>query len=157
MISLDPDHPLSLPASQTRKTSLPGLRTLTGFLTKAQEAVRLEGEVSVMLTSDEGIRLLNQRFRKQNKPTDVLSFPSDMPGVAGDLAVSVETAAKQAAEMDHSLSAEIKILFLHGLLHLAGYDHEVDNGKMARREILLRKQLGLPVALIERAAKGAWR
>jgi len=132
---------------------LPGLRTLNGYLARAQAAVRLRGEVSVMLTSDEGIRLLNRRFRKKNKATDVLSFPAEMPGIAGDLAISVETALRQAVEMGHSLSAEIKILLLHGLLHLAGYDHEADQGRMARREAVLRKQLRLPVALIERAAK----
>ena len=158
MISLDPDHPLAFPVSEVRKTALPGLRTLNGFLAVAQAAVRLRGEVSVMLTSDEGIRLLNRRFRKKNKATDVLSFPAEMPGIAGDLAISVETALRQAEEMDHSLSAEIKILLLHGLLHLAGYDHEADKGQMARREIALRKQLHLPVALIERAAnQGAGR
>lgn len=132
---------------------MPGLRTLNGYLARAQAAVRLRGEVSVMLTSDEGIRLLNRRFRKKNKATDVLSFPAEMPGIAGDLAISVETALRQAVEMGHSLSAEIKILLLHGLLHLAGYDHEADQGRMARREAVLRKQLRLPVALIERAAK----
>jgi probable rRNA maturation factor len=153
MISLDPDHPLALPASEVRNRALPGLRTLNGYLARAQAAVRLRGEVSVMLTSDEGIRLLNRRFRKKNKATDVLSFPAEMPGIAGDLAISVETALRQAVEMGHSLSAEIKILLLHGLLHLAGYDHEADQGRMARREAVLRKQLRLPVALIERAAK----
>ena len=72
-------------------------------------------------------------------------------GMAGDLAISVTTALSQAAEEGHTLSTEIKVLILHGLLHLAGYDHEVDNGKMARRERLLRTRLRLPLGLIERA------
>jgi hypothetical protein len=72
-------------------------------------------------------------------------------GIAGDLAISVTTALGQAAEQRHSLSTEIKVLILHGLLHLAGYDHEADDGKMARRERVLRGRLGLPQGLIERA------
>jgi probable rRNA maturation factor len=72
--------------------------------------------------------------------------------MAGDLAISVTTAMGQAAGRGHSLSTEIKVLVLHGLLHLAGFDHEVDDGKMARRELQLRATLGLPQGLIERAA-----
>jgi probable rRNA maturation factor len=111
----------------------------------------------VLLASDETIRSLNRRFRGKNKATDVLSFPADTgtPGpeeIAGDLAISVPTARRQAAEQGHSLSTEIKVLLLHGLLHLAGYDHEADAGQMARRERLLRGRLGLPQGLIERSA-----
>jgi probable rRNA maturation factor len=72
--------------------------------------------------------------------------------MAGDLAVSVPTALRQAIEQGHSLSTEIKVLILHGLLHLAGCDHEDDEGQMARREGRLRERLGLPQGLIERAA-----
>ena len=85
----------------------------------------------------------------------MLSFPAPEPvarEVAGDLAVSVPTALRQAAEQGHPLSIELKVLILHGLLHLAGFDHETDNGKMARRERLLRGRLGLPQGLIERSA-----
>jgi probable rRNA maturation factor len=71
-------------------------------------------------------------------------------GYAGDLAISVPTARKQAVEQGHTLSVEIKVLILHGLLHLAGYDHEADEGEMARRERLLRTKLRLPPGLIER-------
>ena len=71
--------------------------------------------------------------------------------MAGDLAISVTTAMGQAAGQGHSLTFEIKVLVLHGLLHLAGFDHEVDDGKMARRERVLRARLGLPQGLIERA------
>jgi probable rRNA maturation factor len=168
MILLDPDldpdpaPPLkavkrkSAPAQSTDQ-SLPTARTLGRFLTQAQAAIRLRGQVTVLLTSDVAIRSLNRRFRGKNKATDVLSFPADAdaPGpekIAGDLAISVPTAQRQAAEQGHSLSTEIKVLILHGLLHLAGYDHEADAGEMARRERLLRARLRLPQGLIERAA-----
>jgi probable rRNA maturation factor len=133
---------------------LPSVRSLTGFLRHAQAAVRLRGKVSVLLTTDKAIRRLNRDFRGIDKATDVLSFSADtaMHGIAGDLAVSVPTAARQAREHGHSLAAEIKVLILHGVLHLAGYDHEVDDGQMARREQLLRARLGLPQGLIERSA-----
>lgn len=72
------------------------------------------------------------------------------PGVGGDLAISVETARRQAAEQGHALAVEVKVLLLHGLLHLAGFDHETDDGQMARRERLLRTRLRLPLGLIER-------
>jgi len=128
---------------------------LARFLAAAQQAVRLKGQVTVLRTTDEAIRGLNRKFRGKNKATDVLSFPAEGVGaeeIAGDLAISVTTALGQAAEQGHSLSAEIKVLILHGLLHLAGYDHEADSGQMARRERLLRARLGLPQGLIERAA-----
>jgi probable rRNA maturation factor len=127
-------------------------------LSKAQAAVRLNGQVTVLLTTDAAIRKLNRQFRGKNKVTDVLSFPAEGPlprspseEIAGDIAISVTTALGQAAEQGHSLSTEIKVLILHGLLHLAGYDHEADAGQMARRERLLRAKLKLPQGLIERA------
>ena len=94
---------------------------------------------------------LNRRFRGKNRPTDVLSFPSETPKLAGDIAISAEIAAANAAEMGHSPQTELKVLILHGLLHLAGYDHETDDGEMRTRETTLRRRLGLPVGLIERA------
>jgi probable rRNA maturation factor len=168
MILLDPDlDPDPSPKSTSVKHSvapappreirIPSARTLSRFLTAAQAAVRLRGQVTVLLTTDAAIRKLNRRFRGKNKATDVLSFPSEGPirgtgaeQIAGDLAISVTTALSQAAEQGHSLATEIKVLILHGLLHLAGYDHEVDDGKMARRERLLRSKLKLPQGLIER-------
>jgi len=167
MILLDPDlEPDPAPSTTTAKKMvasgplraekslrLPTARTLSRFLDEAQAAVRLRGEVTVLLTSDAAIRKLNRNFRGKDKATDVLSFPAEGIGaekIAGDLAISVPTARKQAAKQGHSLSTEIKILILHGLLHLAGYDHEADNGRMARRERLLRARLGLPQGLIER-------
>jgi probable rRNA maturation factor len=146
-----------LPKSKaaSRDIRLPSARTLSRFLAAAQQAMRLKGQVTVLLTTDAAIRKLNRQFRGKNKATDVLSFPSEglgAEGIAGDLAISVTTALSQAAEQRHSLSTEIKVLVLHGLLHLAGYDHEIDEGKMARRERLLRAKLRLPQGLIERAA-----
>jgi probable rRNA maturation factor len=147
-------------AASAKKTAvgkdekIPSARTLDRFLALAQTAVRLRGEVNVQLTTDAAIRRLNRQFRGQDKATDVLSFPAEGIGaeeLAGDLAVSVPTALRQAAEQGHSLAVEIKVLILHGLLHLAGYDHEADNGKMARRERTLRARLRLPQGLIERA------
>jgi probable rRNA maturation factor len=165
MILFDPDQPeaangfpqlASADADKTNSAVLPTLTTLVRHLRKAQSAVGLKGEVSVLLTTDAGIRKLNHRFRKKNKPTDVLSFPADTSGpghiLAGDLAISVETAARQAREQGHKLTVELRVLMLHGLLHLAGYDHEMDKGKMAKVEQRLRTQLHLPQGLIERVS-----
>jgi probable rRNA maturation factor len=145
-------------AAASRAERVPSARTLTRFLNEARAAVRLRGQVTVLLTSDVEIRRLNRQFRGKNKATDVLSFPAlemvagVVSDLAGDLAISVETARRQAHEQGHSLAIEIKVLMLHGLLHLAGYDHETDHGEMARRERLLRGRLGLPQGLIERAS-----
>jgi probable rRNA maturation factor len=136
---------------------LPTPRTLTRFLARAQAAVRLRGEVSVLLTTDRAIRRLNRQFRGKDKATDVLSFPaqkllqSQKKKEKGDLAISVDTARRQSVARGHSLQTEIRVLILHGLLHLAGYDHEADRGRMARREHALRARLRLPQGLIERA------
>lgn len=125
---------------------------LTRFLNRARAVVGLEGEVQVLLTSDAELRRLNRAFRGKNKPTDVLSFPApeEFAELAGDLAISLETAARQADSFGHSLRDEVRILILHGLLHLHGMDHETDDGEMAAREAGLRRQLRLPVTLIER-------
>jgi len=169
MILIDPDlepapapkrisaKPLAGSASPLapRQSRLPSARTLGRFLREAQTAVRLRGEVSVLLTTDRAIRRLNRQYRGKNKPTDVLSFPADtlvQKQEKGDLAISVETARRQSTARGHRLNAELKILILHGLLHLAGYDHESDAGRMARREGELRARLGLPQGLIERAS-----
>jgi probable rRNA maturation factor len=172
MILVDPDldpDPALKTASATRgaargahkkssELKLPSARSLARFLKAAQEAVRLKGQVTVLLTTDAAIRDLNRRFRGKNKATDVLSFPAEGPipgssaeGIAGDIAISVTTALRQAEGQGHSLATEIKVLVLHGVLHLAGFDHEADAGQMARRERVLRGRLGLPMGLIERA------
>lgn len=165
---LDPDPTLeTLPTKSAsalastksdRMRRLPSARTLGRFLAEAQAALRLRGQVTVLLTTDHAIRGLNRRFRGKNKATDVLSFPAGGPAaaeIAGDLAISVPTALRQAGEQGHALAVEIKVLILHGLLHLAGYDHEADNGQMARRERLLRARLRLPQGLIERVSAQA--
>ncbi|HTV04386.1 MAG TPA: rRNA maturation RNase YbeY [Acidobacteriaceae bacterium] len=132
-------------------------RGLETFLADAVRVARLTGFVSVLLTGDAEVRQLNREFRGQDKATDVLSFPAgEVHGrlrTAGDLAISVETAAREAALRGHSLDTELRVLLLHGVLHLAGYDHEIDNGEMARMEDALRKKLGLKEGLIARTAK----
>jgi probable rRNA maturation factor len=136
-------------------TSSLGKRDLNRFLAAAAEALGLAGEFSVLLTGDDRLRALNRQFRGKDKPTDVLSFPA-LPEAApggGDLAISLETASVQAANYGHTLQMEVKILILHGLLHLAGYDHERDQGQMRRRERRLRKQFALPAGLVERSNK----
>ena len=145
-------------ANGALKSPVPTRPTLARYLREAQAAGGLKGEVAVLLTTDDGIRGLNKRFRKKNKATDVLSFPAEPGfGMAGDLAVSIDTAARQAADQGHKLSVELRVLMLHGLLHLAGMDHETDDGEMAEREAKLRKKLKLPVGLIARAHEVAVR
>jgi probable rRNA maturation factor len=125
---------------------------LARFAARAKKATGLRGEVTVLVTSNREIQKLNKRFRNKDKPTDVISFPSETDGIAGDIAVSADIARRNGRNLGHGPSAEIKVLILHGMLHLAGFDHEVDDGAMARKEARLRKELGLPVGLIERAS-----
>lgn len=129
-------------------------QSLARFLARAKRAVGLGGAVTVLITTSRELQTLNRRFRGKDTPTDVLSFPSGMAGArpfVGDVAISADIAARHARRLGHSTADEVKILTLHGLLHLAGYDHESDRGEMALREQLLRKKLALPVALIERS------
>jgi probable rRNA maturation factor len=142
----------------TFKKRIPNLTesTVARFVARAKRAARVRGEVNVMITSSSELRRLNRRFRGKNKTTDVLSFPSTaIPanGLAGDVAISADIAADNARRLGHSMAEEIKILALHGILHLAGYDHERDHGQMASREARLRKAFRLPVGLIERNGK----
>ena len=124
------------------------------FLKRAQRLASIPGEVNLLLAGNARIQALNKQFRGKNKPTDVLSFPAapNAQGLAGDLAISVEIAAQQAAERGHSLDLELRILALHGLLHLAGHDHEADTGEMRSLETGLQARLKLPTGLIERAS-----
>ena len=128
--------------------------TLDRFVTRAREAARLAGSINVVVTSSARMRALNKRFRGKDQPTDVLSFPA-VPGAAadgvGEIAISAEIARKNARMLGHTVAEEIKILVLHGILHLRGYDHDNDRGEMARHESRLRALLRLPVGLIERA------
>jgi probable rRNA maturation factor len=137
-----------------RKPSGLNSRLLANFVLKATYAAGLRGSVSVLITGDSNIRDLNARFRGKNQSTDVLSFPAapSANGFAGDIAVSFDVAASNARLLGHSVSDEIRILILHGILHLAGYDHENDRGEMAEKEILLRRHFALPTGLIERSS-----
>ena len=112
---------------------------------------RARGTVTVAIVSDARVRALNRQYRRKDKATDVLSFPSDERGYLGDVVIAAGVAARQAREARHSLATELRVLALHGLLHLLGYDHERDDGRMARLERRLRKRGGLREGLIERA------
>ena len=120
-----------------------------------------ESELSVVLTDDAGIRALNGEWRDKDKATDVLSFPQDFAGLLGDLVLSVETAERQAVERGHSLRSEMRILMVHGLLHLSGEDHEASeaaHARMAERERGLLEVLGWKgrglIALADQAESG---
>jgi probable rRNA maturation factor len=131
---------------------------LERFAGSAQRAVGLRGEVAVVLTSSSEMKRMNGWFRGKNKPTDVLSFVAeDIRGYAGDISISADIAKQNADRLGHPLEDEIKVLVLHGMLHLAGYDHENDKGEMARKEQQLRIKLGLPATLTERARVKAAR
>ncbi len=120
---------------------------LNRFVRRAQSLAKVSGEVSVLIAGDRRVQELNRRFRRKNKPTDVLSFPH-LQG--GDIAISADIARENARLYGHRSVDELKILILHGMLHLAGYDHESDNGLMAAKEARLRAQLKLPASLIDR-------
>ena len=153
MITIEPPSTSTIPVVALSKSGL------TRFLNRARLAVGLVGEVDVLLADDATLKRLNRTYRSKNKATDVLSFPAaynEFAGedqTAGDLAISLETAARQAAAYGHSLRDEVRILLLHGLLHLHGLDHETDKGEMASREAELRRELRLPVTLIERVSR----
>ena len=148
MITIEPPGTPSLAAAALSKSGL------TRFVNRAREAVGLHGDVDVLLSGDATLRRLNKTFRGKNKATDVLSFPAaeNPDGHAGDLAISLDTAVRQATAFGHSLRDEVRILLLHGLLHLSGMDHEIDNGEMAALEARLRVELHLPTTLIERVS-----
>lgn len=129
---------------------------LQRFARRARREIGLGGDVTVLLTTNTEMRALNRRFRKKNKPTDVLSFPAsdaDSGAGSGDIAISTEIARQQASRLGHTVEQELKILLLHGLLHLAGYDHERDRGEMFQKERRFRAKLGLPHSLTERSRR----
>jgi probable rRNA maturation factor len=109
--------------------------------------------VTVALVSDRRMRALNRMFRGQDYATDVLAFPTGDRRALGDVVIAAGVARRQARALSHSVGLEYRILALHGLLHLLGYDHEVDAGRMARAEGRLRRKGGLPAGLIDRAAR----
>ena len=131
--------------------------SLGRFVLRARRELGLRGTLNILVTSNEAMRSLNRQFRRKNKPTDVLSFPAasssqplEKTRLAGEIAISAEIARANAARLGHSVATEIKVLALHGILHLAGYDHERDNGTMARKEANLRRAFRLPSSLTER-------
>ena len=144
---------------QGRPVRAPGL----GRWLSSVAPSRARGTLVIALVTDAEIRALNRRFRHKNQPTDVLSFPADSaddpgPGAGGptplgDVVIATGVARRQAADAGHSYATELKVLALHGLLHLLGYDHHApdDRGRMARLEARLRRQGGLDAGLIERA------
>ena len=131
--------------------------TLERFILRARRAVRVNGVVNVLVTTSTELRLLNRRFLGKDKATDVLSFPAPqslgrrISQTAGEIAISADIARENARRFGRSVADEVRILALHGVLHLAGFDHERDHGEMARKESRLRRQLKLEGGLIERS------
>ena len=127
------------------------VRALVSRIARAMGESRVRGpesrgEVSVMFCGDRRIRSLNRRYRKKDRPTDVLAFPGSSDGFLGDIAISVPYAARQARRRREPVSREIDRLLLHGFLHLLGYDHETDEGEMDFLESALRRRLRLAEA-----------
>jgi probable rRNA maturation factor len=133
---------------------------LEAFLLRAKHELGLEhADLTVCLVSDAEIARMNATFRKKEGPTDVLSFPAvagrrpvrlrrgsravKAGQFLGDIAISPATARRFAKKNGRKLSSELRVLILHGVLHLLGYDHETDRGEMDRVERKLRKRLGL--------------
>jgi probable rRNA maturation factor len=139
---MSPDDPHLLFRHSSRRVRRTPLRD---FFTEIVKRVGQGREITCLITTDAELRRLNRQFRGKDYATDVLSFPPD------EMAISLDRAAAQAKELGHSLDAELRILMLHGLLHLCGMDHETDSGRMSRAETRWRKQFGLPAGLIERA------
>jgi probable rRNA maturation factor len=139
---MSPDDPHLLFRHSSRRVRRTPLRD---FLTKLENRVARGLAITCLITTDAELRRLNRQFRGKNHATDVLSFPPD------EMAVSLDRAAAQAKELGHSIDDELRILMLHGVLHLCGLDHETDSGEMQRAETRWRKRLGLPTGLIERA------
>lgn len=132
-------------------------RGLGSWLARAAP-VRARGDVVLALVSDGRMRALNRAYRGMDYATDVLSFPAnhDGPGPSGflgDIVIASGVAARQARTAGHSLQTELRVLALHGLLHLLGFDHETDDGRMARTEQRLRRAAGLKEGLIERSPR----
>jgi probable rRNA maturation factor len=142
----------ALPAN-FRLTS-PEKRLLSQFSRTLSEDVVGGLPFTSLITNDRELQQLNKQFLGQDYPTDVLSFPSGMPGNLGELAISVERADEQANLFGHSRVDEIRVLMLHGLLHLTGMDHETDRGAMSRAEGKWRSRFDLPATLISRTRAG---
>ena len=135
-----------------RRKPVLDLRGLEAFAQVLRRRVARGHEFHCRITNDPEMALFNQRFRGRKGTTDVLSFPSGAREPLGDIAISLGLARRQAREWGHSAEDEIRILLLHGVLHLMGYDHETDEGRMRRAEQRWRRKLGLPTGLISRAS-----
>jgi probable rRNA maturation factor len=137
------------------------VRGLSPWLRRVAPA-RASGRVGIALVSDRRMRGLNRTYRGCDYATDVLSFPADdrpsaVDSYLGDIVIARRVARRQARRARHSELTELRILALHGLLHLLGYDHERDDGRMLRMERRLRRKGGLTDGLIERASAGVRR
>lgn len=110
-------------------------------------------EVELIFVDDAQIKEINKAHRNKDESTDVLSFPLDFPEAVllGSVIISLDTAKAASIELGHSLEEEIKILFVHGILHLLGFDHEKDDGVMRKKEEELIEKFGLPKNLITRS------
>jgi probable rRNA maturation factor len=136
--------------NRQRKMQLDG-EPWRAFAERALKVVPADGAgATVAFVSDRAMRELNRRWRGKRGTTDVLSFPAEQEefekgeGLSlGDVVISVEQAARQAAEHGLNFEEEVRQLILHGLLHLCGYDHERDGGEMNTLELRLRRRLGI--------------
>jgi probable rRNA maturation factor len=136
-----------------RKPATLDVPSLEAFAELVHTRVARGREFHCRITNDTELQSLNARFLRKDYPTDVLSFPSEANDSIGDLAISLQRARAQAKEWRHSTEDEIRILILHGVLHLLGMDHESDTGQMRRTELRWRRKLALPTSLIERNSK----
>lgn len=110
------------------------------------------GDVELVFVNDDEMRKINRSQRGIDKATDVLSFPYEQVsgGLMGSVVISTDTASRVASELGHSIEYEIALLFLHGVLHILGYDHEIDNGQMRQKEKEVIEHFSLPDSLIIR-------
>ena len=110
------------------------------------------GDVELVFVNDDEMRKINREQRGIDKATDVLSFPYEQvsDGLMGSVVISTDTASRVAGELGHSIECEIALLFLHGVLHILGYDHEIDNGQMRGKEKEVIEHFNLPDSLIIR-------
>ena len=120
-----------------------------------QAPARARGTVVIAMITDARMRKINRQFRRKDYATDVLSFPAVLPGSLGEMAIATGVLRRQAREAGHTEAIEARVLALHGLLHLLGYDHETDRGEMTRVEERLRKRARLPLGLINRATRAS--
>ncbi len=121
------------------------------FLQRLSRDLARGREFAIVVASDEAVRRANSRFRGKRQSTDVLSFPDGEAGRLGDILISARRADRQAREFGHRVEDELKVLALHGLIHLLGFDHETDGGEMRHTEREWRRRYGLQPGLIERA------